>query len=291
MIQSGQTRLPSGPVSAATILLWSNTPSVHELPFATRVAIRSIGRLAAAQEFGRTTHLAVALGVSETGYLMGRAASDATRARSVSSRTASFSHDDRLSELTTLVRIADQQQAHVMTPVETALRAFKLGLEVMDQDIFDEYSKKSELRLQRELCRFLLERNISTFGTKFGRSESDLRAEQQIRSVVIEVKLLKRPPAERDFNRWLTQLGTYMDQELISLSGALVVFNLTDTPLLMPAGILQGRYHLIAVNLCKMSASRRGSSVEVIPATDGSVVHVQRLGTVPGGGRDHPRTE
>ncbi|MCC7171243.1 MAG: hypothetical protein IT459_12395 [Planctomycetes bacterium] len=108
-----------------------------------------------------------------------------------------------------MVRIAGQQAVRVLDPVEKALRAYKLGLEAMDQHLRAEYVVKRELRLQRELCRFLVEREIPAYGTKFGRSEVDLRAEQPRRSVVIEVKLLKKAPplcanVARDSPLWIS---------------------------------------------------------------------------------------
>jgi len=45
--------------------------------------------------------------------------------------------------------------------------------------------------LQKELCKFLLERNIFSVGTKFGRSETDLLAELPTEGFIIETKIYK----------------------------------------------------------------------------------------------------
>lgn len=89
--------------------------------------------------------------------------------------------------------MADQRSIIQEGSVERAVRNYKLGLEVMAQDIRAEFVKKSELRLQREMCRFLVERDIRAYGTKFGWSEVDLRADDPLGAVVIETKLLNPP--------------------------------------------------------------------------------------------------
>lgn len=55
-------------------------------------------------------------------------------------------------------------------------------------DISRAYTKRSELRLQREIARFLIERGIYAIGTKFGRYETDFVIGAHADYYVIEVK-------------------------------------------------------------------------------------------------------
>jgi hypothetical protein len=185
-----------------------------------------------------------------------------------------------LTELSKLVRIAEQRSATQEGSVERTLRAYKLGLEVVVQDIRDEFIEKDELRLQREMCRFLVENHVSAYGTKFGWSETDLRAEDGFGAIVIETKLLRSgAPSAKDINRWLTQLGSYLDQEHLALRGVLVLYNFSSTPIFCPVSTLRHRYVILVINLCPDTPSKRKASIEIEGTTDGSeVVRVHRLG-------------
>ena len=95
-----------------------------------------------------------------------------------------------LFELKKVIR-ASYSFARHETPVEKALMQYKLGREVMAPEIIEEFKNKKELLLQKELCKFLLERNIFSFGTKFVRSETDLLAELPTEGFIIETKIYK----------------------------------------------------------------------------------------------------
>ncbi len=184
-----------------------------------------------------------------------------------------------LTELEKLLRVAEQRTPHESGSVERALRAYKLGLEAMAEDVRSEFAGKNELRLQREMCRFLVERDVRAFGTKFGRSEVDLRADDPLGAAVIETKVLRSAPSERDINRWLTQLGSYLDQEHLAFRGVLVLYNFSPTPIFCPAQTLRFRFLLLTINLCSESPSRRAWNVEIEATTEGpAIVHVHRTG-------------
>jgi len=165
-----------------------------------------------------------------------------------------------------LVQIAAQRRVRPEGEVERALRAYKLGLEVVGDSVRADMGTKGELELQRDLCRFLVERNIAAFGTTFGSSEVDLLVEDDLGPLVVEVKKLRKLPTERSLGDWLTQLGSYMDQHHNAVRGALVLFNFADGPVLAPVVPVVFRYLIVSINLCGVTPSRRRSHVEIRPS-------------------------
>jgi hypothetical protein len=85
----------------------------------------------------------------------------------------------------------------------------------------------------------------------------DVRADDVLGAVVIETKLLKSAPSERDINRWLTQLGSYLDQEHLALRGVLVLYNFSPTAIICPITTIRFRYLVLAINLCPQTPSKR----------------------------------
>jgi hypothetical protein len=281
MIVGGSNVFPTGLTGIVTILSWTDTPSTRDWKPRTRAVVRGLCRVAALWT-GDKGELAGALGVPLDGYFVGgRGEDEARRSRGTPSRQ----RRDQLrlvDELTKLVRIAQQERAHAARSVERALRAFKLGMEVSAEDHLEASRLKDELYLQRVLLKFLVEREITAFGTRFGRSEVDVRAEDTMGSVVVEAKVLRVPLTEPKLNRWLTQLGSYMDQSHVALRGALVIFNFADSPILAPETIVGFRFLIVAINLCRASPSKRSSGVQVEgPAAGSDGVRVVRLGHAP----------
>lgn len=273
----GQTRVPAGQAGLAVILSWTSHPSTKAWSTRQRIAIRSLGRIALAWS-GDKDELAQALGVSSDGFFIGgRAEQEAKRALG---RRESQGPDetDLLAEVVKLLKIAEREVGTPDSPVERALRAYKLGLEVVAGDIQASHSKLNELRLQRELCRFLVERHIPAYGTQFGWSEVDLRTEDALGAVLIEAKKITKVPSEADINRWLTQLGSYLDQEHRALRGVLAIYNFSPAPILAPATAIRLKYLVIAVNLCPTSPSKRRAAIEIVEGRDGNVVDVVRIG-------------
>ncbi len=116
--------------------------------------------------------------------------------------------------------------------MERALRAYKLGLEVMAEEVDPALEGMSKLRLQRHLLKFLVERDIEAFGTKFGYSEADVRAHDHLGALIVEVKVVRdKLPSQKTLNRWLAQVGSYMSQsQQVALRGALVIYELFSIP-------------------------------------------------------------
>lgn len=280
-IESGTVQWPAGRALAATVLTWvRESASTRQWSTTDRVVIQSLGRLSACLTGERATALAAALGVPEGGYFAGgRATQDARRSYDVLGQRHPPSHRI-FDELPKLLQIADLRSRPKEAPLERTLRAYKLSLEVMAQDVGREMSGKREERVQRELCRFLVERGVLAYGTKFGWSETDIRGHDEIGAAIIETKLVKRIPSTGDINRWLTQLGSYMDQEQgpKAIRGVIVLFNFTPASMIAPESPLRAKYSIVAINLCPDSPSKRRASVEIVPAAAPGIVEVLRIG-------------
>lgn len=80
-------------------------------------------------------------------------------------------------------------------------------------------------------------------------------------------------------NRWLTQLGSYLDQEHLALRGVLVLYNFSPTAIPCPLVTLRHRYLLLAVNICADSPSKRTASIEIEATSAGSqIIRVHKFG-------------
>lgn len=147
--------------------------------------------------------------------------------------------------------------------VETALRQHKLGLEVMASEVTGQIGRRNELRLQRELSRFLIERGIYAAGTKFGRAETDLVTTERSDHFILEVKKFsaKSSVTPRNLFAALVQLQSYMDQHPANPRGIVMIYNLSDTVIVAPEKWLRGKYRIVVVNLGRRSPSNRLRSI------------------------------
>ncbi|MBK8870363.1 MAG: hypothetical protein IPN19_04815 [Elusimicrobia bacterium] len=125
--------------------------------------------------------------------------------------------------------------------------------------------KKNEITLQKEVCKFLLEKGILSFGKSFGRSQIDLYAKERIgEDYVIETKIYTSPPSERMIRSNFAQLLSYMDQESHQQPrGILVLFNCSDCLVTAPRVWLNDRIFVIALNIGKIPPSGRKSWIEI----------------------------
>jgi hypothetical protein len=155
--------------------------------------------------------------------------------------------------------------------IADALRCHKLGLEVTIPDSARRFKGKSELTLQKELCKFLLEQGHYSEGTKFGPFETDLVATSRAVATVVEVKLYtkERSPSERTVRANLSQLQDYMDKRPVRPRGALVLYNMSDTLVVAPNRWIRGRFWITAVNLGLATGSRRQSTLTLEEALAG----------------------
>jgi hypothetical protein len=155
----------------------------------------------------------------------------------------------------------------------------------MTPEIHVEMTKKGELLLQKELCKFLVERNIFAVGTKFGRNETDLFAEHGGEEYTIEAKVfpVKRSLSQSALKRAVVQLQNYLDQRPSTPRGILVIYNLTDALLTASRTWIQGRYWILPINLQALPPSRRKRSFVIEPGRGDNLIDVIGTEEFPGG--------
>lgn len=254
---AGQSLFPADYVGVARILSWTPTSVADDdLSPAESTVARSTARLSVWWK-GDKAPLADAFGISRDGILLaGRAFQEAARHRDELRRG-----EAALDELQQLVRIMDRMQASD-SPIARGLRAYKLGLEVATPHI-EVKASRAEIYLQRHICRFLVEREIWAIGTKFGRSEADIRAEDDLDVFVIEVKRLRRAPSEAELIANVSQLLQYMDQAPMHRCGVLAIYNFSDVPIAATQAFLRGRVLILPINLGPNRPSEARTSIVI----------------------------
>jgi hypothetical protein len=144
---------------------------------------------------------------------------------------------------------------NVESSVERVLVQYKLGLEVMLPQSRDVVAEKRELELQKELCRFLVERDVRAFGKSFGRTEVDLLAEIPGERFLIETKIVEAA-SSNNIDRNVTQLISYMDHEEPATRGVLVLYNVSNTVVISDRKWFRQRLWVLPINLCDRPPSK-----------------------------------
>jgi hypothetical protein len=144
------------------------------------------------------------------------------------------------------------------TPILTALLQYRLSIDLFTDENRERILKikgGKELRLQRELCGFLLVKGIYSFGASFGDMEIDLLAKESPgETYVIETKVYSKPPTEGSLNANISQLLKYMHSHSQS-RGILFIYNLTDRTVVTPDAWIKGSIACFAANIGKRRAS------------------------------------
>ena len=139
MITRGRTRFVGGLIGIASVLSWTATPSTHAFSTTEKIAMRALGRVSHAWP-GDRDELAQALGVPLSGYFVGGRAEAEAKGTLTGPRDKQVNLEPSrlLDELTKLVRITDVKSPSPESPVERALFAHKMSLEVVARDVRDE---------------------------------------------------------------------------------------------------------------------------------------------------------
>jgi hypothetical protein len=183
-------------------------------------------------------------------------------------------------QLRKLVRSADLLVTRDV-PLTRHLLQYKLGLEILVAQHAREYSSKPETLLQKELCRFLIERNVMAVGTKFGSHETDLVTTNGGAQWVIEAKKITGSPTLSKFDRAIGQLRTYLDDHLGQAPfGILAIYNFTDCWISAPLERIGGRIQILAINLNKKHVSTRRRSIGIEPGNEGRLIRIVETGEV-----------
>jgi hypothetical protein len=273
MFKTGRHLIPHDAPSLALLLSLSESAAATPiLPFELDLA-SALGRLRSYWEkvliqspidFDRALGLSLGESFLDCKEYQG-VASNVTRATPNSDRLIIY-------ELKKIIRATDSFLTYE-SPVEKALSQYKLGIEVIAPDNIKGLVRKKELRLQKELCRFLLERGVFTVGTKFGRSETDLLANFPDEGFIIEAKVYKQKTrlTEKTIKSNLVQLQSYMDQNPTRTRGILVMYNFSSTLISAPRQWIAGRFWFLPINLQQERPSGRNRSL-VIERGDGDDV-------------------
>lgn len=262
MARRGRTSFPMKVPDTSQMLGWKEATAVERLSEQEGTLVTTVGRIGPLLKvlFARDeSDVAMGLGLDPESRIF-------KKERSIfeSSNKQPPPFVGMCYELRKFIQVADLLVSKEF-PLEAMLRQLKLGLEVVAQDISRDYGRRSELRLQREIARFLIERGIYAVGTKFGRSETDFVIGEHADHYVIEVKKYARGSAitDRTVKSALVQLQSYMDQPPTHPVGILVVFNFTDSLLIAPQTWIRGRYKILVINLQPEPPSGRRKSLTV----------------------------
>lgn len=238
---------------------------------------KSISRLACIWDqvlYQDSKYMAGVLGITKDGRLLN--GPDYKEARKhISPRNTKQSYQLAFLELRKILHTADSIVSGD-SPVEKVLWQYKLGLEVMTPEIIEEISKKRELLLQKELCKFLIEHSIYAVGTQFGRSQTDLSVEGTTDSYIVETKVYRKSDRlnERSLREDVSQLQSYMDQYPRKIKGILAIYNMTEYLLETPRRWLHQRFWILPINLQYQPPSGRDKTMAVEESDDGSLIRV-----------------
>jgi hypothetical protein len=283
MMRQEGTWIPKEVVELPRILSWRSSGASQPVSKQEELLARSLSRVAAILQHGHhkdVAQIADLLSLSEDSRIISGPESEALGDKVFADRA----YEVLLFELRTIVRILESLVRY-NEPIERALNQYKLGLEVMAPENRTEIREKGELRLQKELCKFLLERNIFTVGTKFGRSETDLFAEQGGEEYTIEAKVFQKTGSlsQSNLRHAVVQLQNYLDQRPTTPRGILVIYNLTNDLLTAARAWIQGRYWILPINLQPLSPSRRKRSFDIKPGQGDNLIDVMVMEDPSGG--------
>jgi hypothetical protein len=282
MASRGQTSFPMKVPDTSQILSWRDATAAERLSEQEGVLVKAIGRIVMLLKviFARDeADVAMGLGLDPSSRIFKKEQSifESTQKRAPPFMAMCY-------ELRKFIQVADFQIAKEVS-LEAVLHQMKLGLEVVAQDVSSEYATRPELRLQREIARFLIERGIHAVGTKFGRHETDFVVGERADYYVIEVKKFapSRTITDRTIKGAIVQLQAYMDQPPTHPLGILVVFNFTNSLLLAPPSWIRGRYRIVVINLQGESPSGLTKSLTV---EEGSGANTIQVHVIDGGGSE-----
>jgi hypothetical protein len=172
-------------------------------------------------------------------------------------------------ELKKIIR-SPHEPAQDTAALEKALAQYKLGIEIMAPENLKDLVRKDELRLEKELCRFLLERGIIAVGAKFGRAETDLLGSLAHEGFTIEAKVYKHAGrlSEEAIMGNLVELQSAMRQNAARKRGVLVIYNFTSTCISAPREWINGRFWFLPIHLAQQPPSSRKRALVIERADD-----------------------
>ena len=134
----------------------------------------------------------------------------------------------------------------------------------------------NELRLQKELCHYLLHQGIYSIGMKFGRSEADLLVSERASHLVIETKIYRTGPTESVLKKNLVQLLHYMNKVFPSAKGVLIIYNFSSTHISEPQTWFLSRFRILPINLLDKPPSAQQDTME-LDVDEREIIKVRRI--------------
>lgn len=263
--RAGQASFPFPPAAIAQVLCWTGnqtTLSMREERLVSHIMLLSF--LLAKRMGADRSDLCGLLGLT----------ADARLLNGQSERTATKLVPDTA---TTLVVLSECKSAlSLLAALASAAREpeiellvrYKLAAEVGLPASRARFKGQREVALQRQLSAFLIEHGTFAVGTKFGPAETDLVAGNAFDPLVIEVKVFRNKPRPKAVHDAFVQACSYMDQAPLKSRGALVLFNLSDVPIVAPREFI-ARVAIVAINLAERTPSKRDEFIEVRAAERG----------------------
>jgi hypothetical protein len=275
--QQGQQHFPAVFPGPGRILAWSGNRSVETITFGEGCLERALGRLAFYWEHelqGDPKELAAALRLPPESRLLHGPSYDAARRHLLKGTDNGMGL--LIFEAKSILRLATTAGAG--SGLELSLLNYKLGQEVMSNELRKQYQKLSEEGLQRRLCRFLIEQGYFAFGVKFGPSEVDLVVEEHPDAFAIETKLYRDSSGPRSalLRKAVVQLASYMDQAPRNRRGVLLIYNLSDVLIAAPKRWIHERYWVLPVNLMD-TPSRRHRLLDIREAQGPEIIEVLKI--------------
>lgn len=283
MVEEGINFFPITLPGVARILAISDTSEISPISNLEYLLIRATSQIVALHEsitYQKTNDIAKAVGADRNGLIFNGEflKNYRERIKDIRNKESKFKlltlNVKRLIEYAALF----EQQ---MIPIETALWQYKIGQEIIVPARKKEFSDAKgtlEDYLQKDISKFLIEKNILSYGRKNGRSEIDLYYKDiGGEEFVIETNIYtgKNKLTFQKLKRNIIQLQSYMDQ-VKQPRGILALFNFSDVMILAPKKWLRGRILIISINLCPLPPSKRWSSIEIIES-DSDIINFIKL--------------
>ncbi|MAE22016.1 MAG: hypothetical protein CMK92_06245 [Pseudomonas sp.] len=269
MIENGIYGSPAGLPGVARVLSMNSDKGIPRVSSLEVSTIRLVSRLVALYEkltWTKKENLAKSISVDEDSLIFGGHYYDEFK-KDLDNKV-SDPKKILLPIMERLLKYAEELNVS-FTDVSQALWQYKLGQEVIAPLQLKEVKSKKETDLQKELSKFLVERNILSFGRTFGRSEIDLYTKHQLgEDYVIEVKVYKTGnPSVSKIQDNIVQLQSYMDQ-VDQPKGILLIYNCTDNLIVAPRHWFNGRLWVLALNIGQVPPSGRKRTIELVPSGD-----------------------
>ena len=276
-LKKGKTTSPIFSFGIARILAIHDCNASKDLSFSELLIIKIVNRIFEFWEkilYGEKNELCALLGISSEGRIAALKLRDIDR--DITDEPYDFTSDRLRSykiilyEIRRILKITNYYITR-QTDIEKALTQYKLSYEIFAKEKYNKLqmmNSSRELYLQKELCVFLLKKNIYAYGKSFGTFEIDLITEQPGVTYVIETKVYSRNQTqevlERCIERDLMQLSEYVDREQSSsVFGILVIYNLADILIYQPKKWLKERFWILPINISSLYPSKRKQSIQI----------------------------